>query len=102
MAAMHTIQLQASQASTVVHVLIISGESICRCSAIHVLSSLVLCRTLIALCPVITIHYNDVILSVMAFQITGLAIVYSTVYSDADQRKHHSPALLTVCAGIHR
>ena len=29
-----------------------------------------------------------------ASQITSLAIVYSTVYSDADQRKHHSSASL--------
>ena len=27
----------------------------------------------------------------MASQITSLAIVYSTVYSDADQRKHRGP-----------
>ena len=33
-------------------------------------------------------------MGVMASQITSLTIVYSTVYSDADQRKHQSPALL--------
>ena len=32
-------------------------------------------------------HYCDVIMGTMAFKITGLAIVYSTVYSGADQRK---------------
>ena len=32
-------------------------------------------------------HYCDVIMSVMASQITSLKIVYSTVYSGADQRK---------------
>ena len=31
-------------------------------------------------------HYNDVIMSAMASQITSLTIVYSTVYSGADQR----------------
>ena len=30
----------------------------------------------------------------MASQITSLTIVYSTVYSDADQRKHQSSASL--------
>ena len=37
-------------------------------------------------------HYNDVIMGVMASEITSLTIVYSTVYSGADQRKHQSPA----------
>ena len=38
----------------------------------------------------------------MASQITSLPIVYSTVYSDADQRKHQSPASLAFVWGIHR
>ena len=33
-------------------------------------------------------RYDDVIMSLMASQITSLTIVYSTVYSGADQRKH--------------
>ena len=33
-------------------------------------------------------HYRDVIIGTITFQITSLTIVYSTVYSDADQRKH--------------
>ena len=37
-----------------------------------------------------------------ASQITSLAIVYSTVYSDADQRKHQSFTLLAFVRGIHR
>ena len=40
------------------------------------------------------VHYNDVIMDVIAPQITSLTIFYSTVYSDADQRKHQSSALL--------
>ena len=32
------------------------------------------------------IHYTDVIMGAMASQITSLPIVYSTVYSGADQR----------------
>ena len=38
----------------------------------------------------------------MASQITSLPIVYSTVYSDADQRKHQSSATLAFVWGIHR
>ena len=38
----------------------------------------------------------------IASQITSLAIVYSTVYSDADQRKHRSSASLAFVWGIHR
>ena len=35
-------------------------------------------------------------------QITSLAIVYSIVYSDVDQRKHQSSASLAFVRGIHR
>ena len=38
----------------------------------------------------------------IASQITSLTIVYSTVYSDADQRKHQSSAPLAFVRGIHR
>ena len=50
----------------------------------------------------ITVHYADVIMIEMASQITSLAIVYSIVYSGADQRKHRSPASLAFVWGIHR
>ena len=46
-------------------------------------------------------HYNDVIMTTIASQITSLAAVYSTVYSDADQRKHQSSASLAFVWGIH-
>ena len=36
----------------------------------------------------------------IASQITNLTIVYSTVYSDADQRKYQSPASLAFVWGI--
>ena len=39
-------------------------------------------------------HYSDVIMSAIASQITGVSIVYSTVCSCADQRKHQSSASL--------
>ena len=47
-------------------------------------------------------HYGDVIMGVIASQITSVTIVYSTVYSDADQRKHQSSASLAFVWGIHR
>ena len=36
----------------------------------------------------------------VASEITSLTIVYSTVYSDTDQRKHQSPASLAIVRGI--
>ena len=47
-------------------------------------------------------HYGDVIMGAIASQITSLAVVYSAVYSDADQRKHQSSASLAFVRGIHR
>ena len=47
-------------------------------------------------------HYHDVIMTMMTSQITSLTDVYSTVYSDADQRKHQSSASLAFVWGIHR
>ena len=41
-------------------------------------------------------------MSMMASQITDVSIVYSTVCSGADQRKHQSSALLAFVRGIHR
>ena len=48
------------------------------------------------------LHYGDVIMGAIASQITSLTIVCSTVYSDADQRKHQSSASLVFIRGIHR
>ena len=41
-------------------------------------------------------------MTTMASQFTSLTIVYSTVYSGADQRKHQSSASLAFVRGIHR
>ena len=41
-------------------------------------------------------------MTTIASQITSLTSVYSTVYSDADQRKHQSSASLAFVWGIHR
>ena len=50
----------------------------------------------------LALHYDDVIMTTMASQITSLTVVYSNVYSDADQRKHQSSASLAFVWGIHR
>ena len=51
-----------------------------------------------ACCPsqynTILMHYNDVIMSAMAPQITGISIVWSTVCSGANLRRHQSSASL--------
>ena len=47
-------------------------------------------------------HYGDVIMGAIASQITSLAIVYSTVYADVDQRKHQHSASLAFVRGIHQ
>ena len=41
-------------------------------------------------------------MSTIASQITSITIVYSTVYLDADQRKHQRSASLAFVRGIHR
>ena len=46
-------------------------------------------------------HYNDVIMGTIMSQITTLTIVYSTVYSGTDQRKHESSASLAFVRGSH-
>ena len=47
-------------------------------------------------------HHNDVIMGAMVFKITSLTIVYLTVCSGADQRKHQSSVSLAFVRGIHR
>ena len=47
-------------------------------------------------------HYSGVIMGAMASQITSLTIVYSTIYSGVDQRKHQSSASLAFVRAIHR
>ena len=50
----------------------------------------------------VLIHYGDIIMGAIASQITGLTIVFSTVYLDKDQRKHQSSASLAFVRGIQR
>ena len=48
------------------------------------------------------LHHSDVIMSAMASQITGASIVYSTVCSGVDQRKHFSSASMAFVREIHQ
>ena len=48
------------------------------------------------------VHCNDVIMGAMVSQITSLTIVYLTIYSGANQRKHQSSASQAFVRGIHR
>ena len=48
------------------------------------------------------IHYDDVIMTMLASQITSLTVVYSIVYSGVNQRKHQSSASLAFVREIHR
>ena len=47
-------------------------------------------------------HYSDVIMDMMASEITSLTFVYSTVCSGTDQRKHRNSASLAFVRGINR
>ena len=47
-------------------------------------------------------HYDDVIMTMLASQITSLTVVYSIVYSGVNQRKHQSSASQAFVREIHR
>ena len=47
-------------------------------------------------------HYGDVIMGALPSKITSLTIVYSTVYSGVDQRKHQSSKSLAFVRELHR
>ena len=47
-------------------------------------------------------HYSDVIMTMMASQITSVSIVCSAVCSGTHQRKHQSSVSLAFVRGIHR
>ena len=47
-------------------------------------------------------HYDDVIMTMLASQITSLMVVCSIVYSGVNQRKHQSSASLAFVREIHR
>ena len=47
-------------------------------------------------------HYSDLIMSMMAYQITSVSSVYSTLGLGTDQRKHQRSPLLAFVRGIHQ
>ena len=49
-----------------------------------------------------SLHYDDLIMTMLASQITSLTVVYSIVYSGVNQRKHQSSASLAFVREIHR
>ena len=49
-----------------------------------------------------SVHYSDVIMGMMASQITGVFSVYSTVCLGTAERKHQSSALLAFVREIHQ
>ena len=81
------------------------GDLLCRLKCVCYTWSSVFCsETFVDTDYILAVasHYGDDIMGAIASQITSLAIVYSTVYSDADQRKHQSSASLAFVWGIHR
>ena len=61
------------------------------------------CITFSAYCKIEQLTaVQPLIMGTIVSQITSLTIVYSTVYSGADQRKHQSSASLAFVWGIHR
>ena len=78
----------------------------CNAAIIFKVNNPVLAGSLSLICNNITcrgtVHYGDVTMGSIASQITSLTIVYSTVYSGADQRKHQSSVSLAFVRGIHR
>ena len=54
------------------------------------------------LIAIVPMHYSDVIMGAMASQATSLTIVYSTVYSGADQRIYQRSSSLAFVRGVHQ
>ena len=81
---------------------ILSSKFICEIMACSIIEPFVVDQCYLTLVCILQSHYNDVIMSAMASQITNLIIIYSTVYSGADQRKHQISASLAFVRGIHR
>ena len=76
--------------------------SFCECVICMVVVQVIKCTGFFVVCVCCIYNYNDVIMTMIASQITSLTVVYSTVYSDANQRKHQSYASLAFVWGIHR
>ena len=66
------------------------------------LDNLSVCIVYVYLLYFASIHYDDVIMTMLESQITSLTVVYSIVYSGVHQRKHQSSASLAFVREIHR
>ena len=71
------------------------------CSSISYLDYLPLCIDTVTSSTITSCHYSDIMGS-MASQITSLTIVYSTIYSGADQRKHRGSTSLAFVWRFHQ
>ena len=60
-----------------------------------------LCQGHFSFCSILW-HYSDVIMSTIAFQMTGVLIVWPIVCSGTYQRKHQSSASMAFVRGFHR
>ena len=81
----------------------VSGRAcVCAWAKVHVCIPRMVVCTYMCMRIVCMHHYHDVIMGIMASQITSLTIVYSTLYSSTNQRKHQSSASLAFVWGIHR
>ena len=68
----------------------------------HFFYSLSLLATLLSFIFFRFLHYDDVIMTMLASQIISLTVVYSIVYSGVKQRKHQISASLAFVREIHR
>ena len=72
-----------------------SQHDVCNCKWL-VRSSIIRSVRVVPSLPMYTMHYSGVIMGAMASQITSLTIVYLTVGSGTDQRKHQRSASLAL------
>ena len=92
--------MTASHVQVMIHCL--SSTHLGQGTHIYVVKLNQLCQHIIVIGLTCYLHYDDVIMDAIASQITSLTIVYSSVYSGADQSKHPSSASLAFVWGIHR
>ena len=78
------------------------NKTVCIFLGIYCMRGQLLIQSDLPQCPLSLKHYCDVIMNTITSQITSLTIVYLTVNSGLDQRKHQSSASLAFVRGIHR
>ena len=99
----HKLYLYLAQSVFIWYILCNSpaGGYSCQCSLLIKVTMILILWEIVLFQASQTLHYSDVIMSTMASQITSLKIVYTTVYSGTDQRKHQSSPSLVFVRGIH-